>query len=259
MDYEDRLVLFVDILGFKKIIERSANDPAEVERVIMAIRRLNEIGSDELFESKQVTQFSDCLVLSYRVEERSSVFEMIAEVGYALVGLVEMGFLLRGGISVGKLLHTNELVFGPALVRAYELESKVAINPRVVVGSEVLEFARRFPAEHHRPHEEEEYVSQFLKRDSDNQQAIDYVSWEGVIEALGGDHLMYADYLGKVAKILDGGLKATDPGVKAKYEWLLARYDEEIERLEKIPDDRPFRLSNSELYDDLSDLPRFKR
>lgn len=258
MDYEDRLVLFVDILGFKKIIERSANDPTEVKRVIQAIRRLKEIGEGDLFDSKQVTQFSDCLVLSYRVDERSSVFEMIVEVGYALVSLVEMGFLLRGGISVGKLIHDEEFVFGPALVRAYELESKVAINPRVVVGSEVLGFARKFPAEHHDPHEEANYVSKFLKRDSDNQKAIDYVSWSGVVEALGGDNLLYAGYLGKIAEILDAGLKATDPGVKAKYEWLLARYEEDISLLEGEPEGSPFRRSNPELYEDLMELPRFK-
>lgn len=258
MDYEDRLVLFVDILGFKKIIEHSASDPSEIKRVIKAIQRLKEIGSGDLFESKQVTQFSDCLVASYRVDERSAVFEMIVEVGFALVELVEMGFLLRGGISVGKLIHDEDLVFGPALVRAYELESKVAINPRVVVGSEVLGYARKFPAEHHDPHEEANYVGKFLKRDSDNQQAIDYVSWSGVVEALGGENLMYAGSLGKVAAILDAGLKATDPGVKAKYEWLLARYEEDIALLEGEPEDSPFRRSNPELYEHLMELPRFK-
>lgn len=69
---------------------------------------------------------------------------------------------------------------------------------------------------------------------------------------------MYTEYLGKIAEILDAGLKTTDPGVKAKYEWLLARYEEDISLLVSEPEGSPFRRSNPELYEDLMGLPRFK-
>ena len=44
------------------------------------------------------------------------------------------GFLIRGGITIGKLYHnaTQGVVFGEALVEAYNLESKDAIYPRVI-------------------------------------------------------------------------------------------------------------------------------
>ncbi len=48
------------------------------------------------------------------------------------------GFLLRGGITVGQIIHDDECVFGPGLNRAYELESKIATYPRFVLDAELL-------------------------------------------------------------------------------------------------------------------------
>src|SRR5438876_10132066 len=53
-----------------------------------------------------------------------------------------MHFLLRGGITVGDICHDDEVVFGPGLNRAYELESKVAVVPRIVVDEEVLRIGK---------------------------------------------------------------------------------------------------------------------
>ena len=49
------------------------------------------------------------------------------------------GYLFRGGITVGDIVHDDECVFGPGLVRAYELESKVAQYPRFVLDRGVAE------------------------------------------------------------------------------------------------------------------------
>ena len=47
--------------------------------------------------------------------------------------MMSKGILLRGGITVGQLCHKDNIVYGPAMVEAYELESKSAIYPRVIV------------------------------------------------------------------------------------------------------------------------------
>jgi hypothetical protein len=44
---------------------------------------------------------------------------------------------LRGGITIGNIVHDDECVFGPALNRAYELECSVANYPRVVLDQDV--------------------------------------------------------------------------------------------------------------------------
>jgi hypothetical protein len=46
---------------------------------------------------------------------------------------VREDFFVRGGLTVD-LFHIREgLIFGPALVEAYELESRHAVHPRVVL------------------------------------------------------------------------------------------------------------------------------
>ena len=47
--------------------------------------------------------------------------------------LSQYGLLLRGGIAVGKPYQDNEVVYGPGLVKAYALESKYAVYPRVIM------------------------------------------------------------------------------------------------------------------------------
>ena len=52
-----------------------------------------------------------------------------------------MCFLCRGGISAGLLYHDdnneNQILFGPAFNRAYQLESELASIPRIILDSKV--------------------------------------------------------------------------------------------------------------------------
>jgi hypothetical protein len=48
-------------------------------------------------------------------------------------------FFIRGGVTVGDIVHDEHVVFGPALNRAYYLESQVADKPRIVLDPECLE------------------------------------------------------------------------------------------------------------------------
>jgi hypothetical protein len=50
-----------------------------------------------------------------------------------------LGFLVRGGITIGDIVHDEEVVFGPALNRAYHLEHDIAKYPRIVVDPEVVD------------------------------------------------------------------------------------------------------------------------
>ena len=94
--------------------------------------------SDSFKTTKQVSQFSDSIVVSYRLSERGAVFGMLYDIYLLQIQLVQLGFLVRGAITVGKLFHDNQVVFGPALVEAAELE-KLAMYPRVILGQEVFQ------------------------------------------------------------------------------------------------------------------------
>ncbi len=83
-----------------------------------------------------------------------------------------MGFLIRGGISIGRLFHSDNFIFGDALIKAYELESKYAKYPRIILDDEVIEIATKYGE--HSPQEEEDYYKELVTRDDDGWLYLDY-------------------------------------------------------------------------------------
>lgn len=55
------------------------------------------------------------------------------------LGMAMWGFFIRGAVTIGEVYHDDRSVFGPALVWAYELESKVAQNPRIIIDPDIAE------------------------------------------------------------------------------------------------------------------------
>jgi hypothetical protein len=54
-----------------------------------------------------------------------------------------MGFFARGGMALGPFYADEEFIYGPALIEAYEIESRMAIFPRVVLAAELARFVRQ--------------------------------------------------------------------------------------------------------------------
>jgi hypothetical protein len=58
--------------------------------------------------------------------------------GRLAAAALKIGFLIRGGVTIGNLYHAQGIVFGPAMVEAYELESRTAVYPRIVVSHTIM-------------------------------------------------------------------------------------------------------------------------
>lgn len=157
--YEERVVAFVDVLGFKEIIARSASDPELVHRIFYAldVRKDDwatmyaaDVGLQRKPEefSDRFHSFSDCVVMSVGTE--------IEDIGLLVYGIFKLcrqllvqGFASRGGIAKGLLYHHDEvqaaagsnraptMVFGPAFIDAYQFESSHADGPRVILQNKV--------------------------------------------------------------------------------------------------------------------------
>ena len=90
-----------------------------------------------------ITTFSDHVVLSYRPgevpEADSGAAEVVREIEFqahlehcqravaeiALAAL-ELGLLVRGGLTIGPIFHEHDVDIGPAMLEAYHLESKIS-------------------------------------------------------------------------------------------------------------------------------------
>lgn len=142
--YQDRLCLFLDILGFSALVKE--NNCNVVHQVISKIKR--ELKSNKDYMAKIgsrpiATTFSDCIVLSVEVKnsdvEEASNILVTATVKMLQDTYLNQAVALRGGMAYGKLYHQMDGVFGPAMIKAYELESQFADWPRVVFDISVVE------------------------------------------------------------------------------------------------------------------------
>ncbi len=131
---------FLDVLGFsartrESYLKNSENNLLQEFFNIFAnqLARMKEETEESLLYFKS---FSDNVLLAHPRFSR----DMESEFGFIIWSIQEYqlamalkGFFIRGGLSVGRLFVDEDNVYGEALIDAYELESKVAINPMVVL------------------------------------------------------------------------------------------------------------------------------
>lgn len=257
--YERRLVLFLDFLGFKEIIGSTVKEPENLTRLLSALDLIGRIGDDSTYKSQRVTQFSDSVVVSYRVGERSAVFWLLHAIAVTVINLADRGFLVRGAVTIGDLHHDDKHVVGPAMVQAYELESQVAKYPRVILDPEILTLSRIARSSIHSANEEAGYVRDFMTEDSDGRFFFDWISWKSVVQVVGVSADGYPDYLSRLSSILRQGLKHESPGVLEKYLWVHRQYIEALEIFAAMPPEHGYRSENPGHYEAVAELPRFRR
>lgn len=136
--YEKRFVFFIDVLGFSKKVEISTS-PEEIKNIIDCLKQ------DFIRENKrhnlayQITQVSDCIVISFEKSTRCKLLPMLLFINYMQTNaLIKHGLLFRGAGTYGDLVHNDEYLFGTAYQEAYKLESKYAIYPRIIIKKSTL-------------------------------------------------------------------------------------------------------------------------
>ncbi|MBI3705847.1 MAG: hypothetical protein HY244_18785 [Rhizobiales bacterium] len=146
--YEDRYVAFVDILGFRKLIEsvtEGRTDPLWIVHLLRAVHDPPRIDRETDQSLKGVCiasggfraqSISDAVVISADLD-LWGLYHICYSLTKLATELLVRGIFLRGAITKGKLYHDEKTVFGPGLVRAYDFESRVAYFPRIVVTRDV--------------------------------------------------------------------------------------------------------------------------
>lgn len=146
--FERRVVAFYDILGWRSHIARAGTDPrkiGELRRMILRFGRMLSVQRDYTAPNVRFSTFSDNVVISQPVE-RGSIVQLLGTLGCFALSCLSAGFLVRGGITVGDIYHDEHFVFGPALNRAYELESAIASVPRIILDpNQLAEFDPLLP------------------------------------------------------------------------------------------------------------------
>jgi hypothetical protein len=64
---------------------------------------------------------------------------------FYLKTVTQYGFFLRGALTIGQFQEDKGILFGPALVRAYEIEQSLALWPRCIIDPNSLSYSNVYP------------------------------------------------------------------------------------------------------------------
>lgn len=151
--YGVRYCAFIDILGFSEMIGRLRSNviqPVVLRDLLHTVHQTPLAKYVYAAEESglRAQSMSDSLCLSAEASP-AGLAHMIFSIGSLGRALLEQGFFMRGALVKGALYHDDQMVFGEALVRAFNFEQEVALYPRIIVASEVVrdlrEYAERDP------------------------------------------------------------------------------------------------------------------
>lgn len=161
--YEERLVAFLDILGFSNLVKQSADDVKEQWKLYDFLQKYSKHEhAKEVFAGfrkgdgshcddsdldalkarydYRFTQFSDSFIFSIKTEHISSIHYFPILIGQFMLHALDLGFLVRGGVAKGLMIHEEDgPAFGPAFIQAYRIESGQAVFGRAVVSKEAFD------------------------------------------------------------------------------------------------------------------------
>jgi len=235
-DYQQRIVAFIDVLGFSELVKQSgipsnqerSSAGSKIGKLITTVKAIehfidNVLNDDRPDKFAEGAFFSDSFVISMKTDQ---LLYLIRETGNLCRHLLRHGLLCRGAITTGMLHHHHRIVVGPAFIKAYELERSAAVYPRIVFDDPTMEQWRE-----ELTMDSSRKLATMVKEDRDGLQFIDIFSpeWTGVLDPY--DDLRRWDakeFLEAVFDPIQDGLtgKNGSAKVRAKYAWLATQYNE---------------------------------
>jgi hypothetical protein len=140
-NYTERYCAFVDILGFSELIARLSKGDTPFQALRNLLTIIHTPPDAQELDIYQGTDFraqsiSDAVCVS-TAPNIAGLCHMLMSLQELAIRLLADGFFVRGAVVKGNLYHDNKMVFGEALVRAFQFEQRVARYPRIVITSEV--------------------------------------------------------------------------------------------------------------------------
>lgn len=235
--YKSRYIAFLDILGFKNLVCQSESNQQTLNIINEALDYTSRV-QNENYEGdwsmvdlgKQVSVFSDSVVISYEMTRPGAGFFVLMDLIYICNDLLGVGIPVRGGVTVGLLVHQNNKCFGPAMVEAYGIESEVAIYPRIVVDPRVIEYDLQYKGKNNTVEFEEKYIKSLIEIDErDGCIYLDYLSQYNEFN----DFETYQWCICNVRNFIINSIQefSSNQKILLKYEWLKNYYNKTILKL----------------------------
>ena len=141
MEFEDKFVGFIDILGWKNLVaDAEAGRGLSLDGLLELAATLGRSTDGDVREVHpawcpqsprsspnldfQVTQISDCVVVSCEVSPAGAI-NLIAHCWNAAMGLLRRGIACRGYVTRGRIYHTAHQMIGSGYQTAFAREAGV--------------------------------------------------------------------------------------------------------------------------------------
>lgn len=239
-EYKQQIVAFIDILGYKEIVEKAEGDEQKAAEIIKQLqssinnavkRNLNSSLScnEPLDMDPKYRIFSDCICISSDCIAGTSanfraqfVFHFILNLVYVQAELLLHNIFIRGGVVVGNHHISDEMIFSAALVKSYNLESKEAIYPRILIDNSVINILRNSG-------HEADYglLNALIKRDADGLVFLDYLEYVNEVDY---PEYQTEEFFSRHKTALGERLVTDLPAkVKEKYLWAARYHNQKVE------------------------------
>jgi len=224
--YEERIVSFIDVLGFAKEVEDS--DDQSLPALYEKISRFRQAFRDDDVETGEdsdllVLFFSDSMLRAHRIEH-SPLFSELIEIVHGISKIVFEGHLVRGAMTHGRFFYDagKNILISPAFIDGYRTEQTQAVVPRVIVNPSTLrEFKKRqdWWKDTHDYEHEAEFIYKLLRLDRDGYYFVDYL--KAICNELDHPQYEYPDFLRRHQKVIVDGLESSiSIDVRKKLIWL---------------------------------------
>jgi hypothetical protein len=143
MEFKEKFVAFIDVLGFKEHVKKSENGSGmPLQDLLDVVKQLGSERDRDRFVKHgpttcphsafverdldfRVTQISDCAIVSAEISP-AGLINLISHCWGATIKLLRKGILCRGYITRGTIYHSDSQVLGSGYQAAYERERTVS-------------------------------------------------------------------------------------------------------------------------------------
>ena len=136
---ETKIVAFLDILGFRNIVKNKISNMEFIKKLEKSLEFSDKVLSGRGYIAKNIVfkMFSDCICASVPNTKDDILNFLIILQLLQLKLISDFGVFIRGGLSKGRHYESLNLVFSEGLIESYEIESRDAIYPRIVISDEL--------------------------------------------------------------------------------------------------------------------------
>ena len=225
----EHAVLYVDILGLRELMAAARTDLTASTDLLANYDAVMEKALSSLGESDRLSlahrSMSDSFVLSVafgNVDWESTLGTVSVMAAELQLTMTLQGWFLRGGFAAGPYYENDRIIFGPALLEAYEVETQIAVYPRIALTRRATTLAVSDMKNYAEPYKSPQ--NGYLLLDCDNVAFLNYL-YSPIGLGQSCEHLTTIVTRHRSAVETALAKYADDPKLLAKYNWVASYHN----------------------------------